>query len=138
MLDNAAAAQLAASAGASRHASEGCWLPRRYKRAIWVVIDALRYDFAHWQDEEAATGARVFYHNRMPVLHEVLQRARQGGDALLYEFEADPPTVTMQVSLCNCAEANPGAQESHGDSSPSKRSAPLNLALEAIIASTPA
>lgn len=25
---------------------DGCWLPRRFERVVWVVIDALRYDFA--------------------------------------------------------------------------------------------
>ena len=25
---------------------DGCWLPPRFKRVVWVVVDALRYDFA--------------------------------------------------------------------------------------------
>lgn len=27
-------------------ADEGCWLPQRFRRVVWIVIDALRYDFA--------------------------------------------------------------------------------------------
>jgi hypothetical protein len=111
-------------AAVSGGADGGCWLPRRYKRVIWVVIDALRFDFAHWSDDGAFDGPSAFYHNRLPVLHEVLhgqqqqqQRGSGGGGggadragnatapaaaagakrALLYKFEADPPTVTMQV-----------------------------------------
>ncbi|KAG5184855.1 alkaline-phosphatase-like protein [Tribonema minus] len=87
---------------------DGCWLPRRHQRVIWVVIDALRFDFARWSDDGGIDGPTAFYHNKLPVLHEVLQAGRgrglhsgndtaaPGGRAMLYKFEADPPTVTMQ------------------------------------------
>ncbi len=28
----------------------GCWIPQAYKKAIWIVVDALRYDFALWDE----------------------------------------------------------------------------------------
>ncbi len=29
---------------------EGCWIPQAYKKAIWIIVDALRYDFALWDE----------------------------------------------------------------------------------------
>ncbi|CAM9649322.1 unnamed protein product, partial [Phaeothamnion confervicola] len=102
------------SAARAAPSGEGCWLPRRYRRAVWVVIDALRFDFATYDPSArhadatpedlapggaggaAAAGARHYYTNRLPVIHEVLTGGGGGGRALLFEFEADPPTVTMQ------------------------------------------
>lgn len=81
-------------------AANGCWLPRRYKRAIWVVIDALRFDFAQWSPTEARQQGSQSRHylNKLPVIRDVLQNSgKQGhGGSLLFQFEADPPTVTMQ------------------------------------------
>ncbi|CAN0508755.1 unnamed protein product, partial [Scytosiphon promiscuus] len=31
---------------------DGCWLPPRFDRVVWVVIDALRYDFAAFTPPE--------------------------------------------------------------------------------------
>ncbi|CAI5715348.1 unnamed protein product [Peronospora destructor] len=70
---------------------EDCWMPRRFRRIVFVVIDALRFDFA-------ASGSNPqrssFYSNRLPVLNETLTSEPE--HALLLKFVADPPTMTMQ------------------------------------------
>lgn len=35
---------------------DGCWLPPRFKRVVWVVVDALRYDFATFSPPDDAGG----------------------------------------------------------------------------------
>ncbi|CAM9911078.1 unnamed protein product, partial [Ectocarpus sp. 12 AP-2014] len=102
---------------------DGCWLPPRFKRVVWVVVDALRYDFAAFsppdhageglQDKPHSAGAR-HYLNHLPVINEAIggggagaggsnnkndpssSSAFQGSGGVLFQFEADPPTVTMQ------------------------------------------
>ncbi|KAL3656869.1 hypothetical protein V7S43_018210 [Phytophthora oleae] len=70
---------------------EGCWMPRRFRRVVFVVIDALRFDFA-------ATGSSTqhssFYSDRLPILNDTLTREPE--HSLLLKFVADPPTMTMQ------------------------------------------
>ncbi|CAI5731164.1 unnamed protein product [Hyaloperonospora brassicae] len=73
--------------GAARN---DCWMPRRFRRVVFVVVDALRFDFA----VSGATGRSTFYSDRLPVLNETL--AKEPGHALLLKFVADPPTMTMQ------------------------------------------
>lgn len=83
---------------ANNGARDGCWMPQRYKRVVFVVIDALRYDFvANASTSTAAAGgdtAPSFYLNHLPVFRNVLARAPR--QALLLKFVADPPTMTMQ------------------------------------------
>ncbi|MPC12532.1 GPI ethanolamine phosphate transferase 3 [Portunus trituberculatus] len=79
--------------GSAPHTREGCWMTPPFKKAIIVIIDALRYDFAHYnaslKDEDALP-----YQNKMPVFGEMVkQYPRQ---AQLSPFMADPPTTTMQ------------------------------------------
>uniref|UniRef100_A0A0N4VFJ6 GPI ethanolamine phosphate transferase 3 n=1 Tax=Enterobius vermicularis TaxID=51028 RepID=A0A0N4VFJ6_ENTVE len=64
-----------------------CWLPAQYKRAILIVIDALRYDFAappHYSQ----------YSGHLPIITELL--SSDSGTAALTRFIADPPTTTLQ------------------------------------------
>lgn len=35
---------------------DGCWLPPRFKRVVWVVVDALRYDFATFSPPDDVGG----------------------------------------------------------------------------------
>ncbi|KDO28936.1 hypothetical protein SPRG_05809 [Saprolegnia parasitica CBS 223.65] len=79
-------------------ASPGCWYDQKFKRVVYVVIDALRYDFMHRapRDEVLAKdsiGGRFFL-NHLPHVHAVL--AAQPSHSLLYRFVADAPTMTMQ------------------------------------------
>lgn len=74
---------------------EDCWLPARFRRVVFVVVDALRFDFVHGQEGyDGAAAASSFYLNRLPVLNETL--TTQPSHARLFKFVADPPTMTMQ------------------------------------------
>ena len=73
-------------------AAAGCWMPRRFDTAVFVIIDALRYDFA-------APDAQVDEHSKMyrghlPVVGQYLEQ--QPRNARLYRFIADGPTTTLQ------------------------------------------
>ncbi|KAJ3142884.1 mannose-ethanolamine phosphotransferase gpi13 [Geranomyces variabilis] len=80
---------------------DGCWHEPRYKRAVFVVLDALRFDFAKYDDdlaaesERAGTNASVpYYLNKLPVFRDVLRDQPDHG--LLFQVRADPPTTTLQ------------------------------------------
>ncbi|ORX46080.1 alkaline phosphatase-like protein [Hesseltinella vesiculosa] len=60
-----------------------------FPRVILVVVDALRFDFMI-QD---ATKDQ-YYRNRLPIIDHL--RTTQPDNTLLYQFQADPPTTTMQ------------------------------------------
>ncbi len=64
---------------------------RKYKRVVWLLIDALRYDFVHWDE---TTSSPPVYRNKMPYVRKLLQE--QPSKAKLFKFVADPPTSTMQ------------------------------------------
>ncbi|NP_001085798.1 phosphatidylinositol glycan anchor biosynthesis class O L homeolog [Xenopus laevis] len=68
-----------------------CWLPRRFDKAVIIIIDALKYDFAKY---EPGVADPKLYQNKLPVIHQLTQS--QPRNALLYPFRADPPTTTMQ------------------------------------------
>lgn len=73
--------------------SDGCWMPRRYARVVFVVVDALRYDFVASTDTHKSAG-HTFFTNQLPVLQDAVTRQPQ--NAVLLKFVADPPTMTMQ------------------------------------------
>ncbi|TPX57890.1 hypothetical protein PhCBS80983_g03482 [Powellomyces hirtus] len=82
-------------------ATDGCWHEARYKRAVFVVLDALRFDFADYDEEVAAEAIRKgsnasvpYYINKLPVLRDVLRD--EPGHGLLFRVRADPPTTTLQ------------------------------------------
>ncbi|EGZ16906.1 hypothetical protein PHYSODRAFT_498987 [Phytophthora sojae] len=77
--------------GSDDAATEGCWMPRRFRRVVFVVIDALRFDFAA---ARSSSQRSAFYSDRLPVLNDTL--ATEPEHALLLKFVADPPTMTMQ------------------------------------------
>ena len=66
----------------------GCWHPRTFKRAVVVLIDALRYDFT------IPIGDGALYHDAFPFLYETATRSPS--HAFLRPFIADPPTSTLQ------------------------------------------
>ncbi|KAJ1738800.1 mannose-ethanolamine phosphotransferase gpi13 [Coemansia sp. RSA 1821] len=82
------------------------WYPAKFERAIVLVIDAMRVDFATWSDELNSTFGKSTsnpvannlqlkpYHNRLPAI-AVLSKARPD-QSMLYRFRADPPTTTLQ------------------------------------------
>ena len=66
--------------------------PRPFKRVLWLLVDALRYDFTIY-DEDPQEPLPVF-RNKMPYIRDLLQTHPE--NARLFKFVADPPTTTMQ------------------------------------------
>jgi phosphatidylinositol glycan class O len=62
----------------------------RYKKAVIIVIDALRYDFVAFDSSEDSS---LHYKNKFTVIQNHL---RKPNNAKLYKFIADPPTTTLQ------------------------------------------
>ena len=73
--------------------TNSCWRPARFKKAVLIVIDALRYDFMLYNDSLDARNALSFQ-NKLGVIHEVLTTKASHGR--IFKFVADPPTTTMQ------------------------------------------
>ncbi|XP_078406582.1 GPI ethanolamine phosphate transferase 3, catalytic subunit isoform X1 [Cetorhinus maximus] len=68
-----------------------CWMSRRFSRAVVLVIDALRFDFAKYNPENRNPKP---YENKLEVIyHTVVSKPEH---ARLFQFRADPPTTTMQ------------------------------------------
>lgn len=65
--------------------------PRKFKRVVWLLIDAWRYDFAEF--DETLDPVPV-YRNKMPYVRDLLREKPE--NAKLFRFVADPPTTTMQ------------------------------------------
>ncbi|KAJ3288525.1 mannose-ethanolamine phosphotransferase gpi13, partial [Borealophlyctis nickersoniae] len=79
----------------------GCWHPRRYDRAVLIMIDALRYDFTVFnetlEEEARRTGDNSsipYYINKLPTIRNILES--QPSHGLLFQVRADPPTTTLQ------------------------------------------
>ena len=70
---------------------EGCWAPPRFRRAVLLVVDALRLDMAVYNSSD---GQKAPFENRLPVLERLLRQ--HPGSSALYRFVADAPTTTMQ------------------------------------------
>lgn len=73
--------------------ADGCWLKKRYEKAVILIIDALRYDFTVY-NETLDEQEPLPYRNKLTVIHEVLEKKPENG--ALFRFVADPPTTTMQ------------------------------------------
>ncbi|KGL97043.1 GPI ethanolamine phosphate transferase 3 [Charadrius vociferus] len=68
-----------------------CWAPQRFSKAVLVIIDALRFEFARFNPAKASP---LPYENKLSFLHHLA--TSQPRHARLYRFRADPPTATMQ------------------------------------------
>ena len=73
-----------------RDSTVTCLEPR--SRVVLLVVDALKYEFLEWHDEEGSSS--TYHRNRIPVVHRLLKKYPQ--NSRLYKFIADPPTTTMQ------------------------------------------
>jgi GPI ethanolamine phosphate transferase 3 subunit O len=74
--------------------TEGCWYPKKFSKAVVIIIDALRYDFTvPFLPSSKDTGPRQF-HNAFPVLYDTAESSPE--KAFLLPFIADPPTTTLQ------------------------------------------
>ena len=70
-----------------------CWYPKRYKKAIIILIDALRYDMTNYNKSFGENG-QFHYQNKLPIFSQMLKD--KGESCRLYKFIADAPTTTMQ------------------------------------------
>ena len=71
----------------SSPAADGCWAPARFRRAVLLVLDGLRWDVAAGEARSAVPG-------RALALPRLAELARTSG--VLFPFVADPPTTTQQ------------------------------------------
>ncbi|KAM4808885.1 LOW QUALITY PROTEIN: GPI ethanolamine phosphate transferase 3 [Rhinophrynus dorsalis] len=74
-----------------QEAPGACWLPHRFEKAVIVIIDALKYEFAKY---DAGNLNPKPYQNKLQVINHLT--STQPRHARLYPFRADPPTTTMQ------------------------------------------
>ena len=70
----------------------GCWTHARFKRAIVIIIDALRYDFMVFNSSLKSDCPH--YRNKLKSVYNMLSRRPK--NSLLFKFIADPPTTTLQ------------------------------------------
>lgn len=68
-----------------------CRAQPRFRRAVLLIIDALKMDFARFDPNNTAPRP---YQNKLPVLEETV--SVRPSHSRLYPFRADPPTTTMQ------------------------------------------
>ena len=78
----------------------GCWTPRRVDSMVILVVDALRFDFAR-DHLPLSIGSRLFptsvaNNNNTTSAASEEEDKKYRGTSKLYQFVADPPTVTMQ------------------------------------------
>lgn len=71
----------------------GCWMKPSFEKAVILIIDALRYDFAHFNVSLRKDDATP-YLNKMPVFRDLMDAKPK--EAMLVPFIADAPTTTMQ------------------------------------------
>uniref|UniRef100_A0A8D3AZK8 GPI ethanolamine phosphate transferase 3, catalytic subunit n=2 Tax=Scophthalmus maximus TaxID=52904 RepID=A0A8D3AZK8_SCOMX len=76
---------------AAAAAADFCRARPRFRRAVLLVVDALRIDFARFDARNAAPRP---HENKLPVLQEAA--AARPAHGRLFPFRADPPTTTMQ------------------------------------------
>lgn len=67
-----------------------CWTEPAFKKSIFIVVDALRFDFII--PLEGQTDPH--HHNHLTSIQSVLDKEPQ--NAVLFQFIADPPTTTLQ------------------------------------------
>lgn len=80
------------SSSSGSSAEAGCWMPRRFDTAVFVIIDALRYDFAA-PDAQVDEHSKTF-RGHMPVIGQYMNK--EPANSRLYHFIADGPTTTLQ------------------------------------------
>lgn len=65
-----------------------------FQKAIFIVVDALRYDFAVFNHSKNETGTAEPYENKLTGIDHIMRESPH--NSLLLKFIADPPTTTMQ------------------------------------------
>ncbi|KAM9911120.1 hypothetical protein OXX59_003329 [Metschnikowia pulcherrima] len=77
----------------ARCSPDTCFATPKFDRAVVLVVDALRFDFAVPVDPAHALHDE-YCHNHFSVLYELAQKHPE--NAVLLKFLADPPTTTLQ------------------------------------------
>uniref|UniRef100_A0A0N5BWP8 GPI ethanolamine phosphate transferase 3 n=1 Tax=Strongyloides papillosus TaxID=174720 RepID=A0A0N5BWP8_STREA len=72
-----------------RGRSDLCWNKPSFKKAIWIIIDALRYDFM-----DSGGKSTEPYKGRIKIAEELI--SSEPNNTILSLFIADPPTTTFQ------------------------------------------
>lgn len=93
-----ACANSAGAAGARHVSDKGkaaaeCTQQVRFKRAVVMLVDALRYDFAVFNESLPSLEAAPFQ-NKLPIIHETVTNYPE--QSVLFKALADPPTTTLQ------------------------------------------
>lgn len=73
---------------------DSCFQPYPYKKAVILVIDALRFDFTIPIPGSNEGSDDYYYHNHLNVLYDTFKNEPE--NSLLLKFIADPPTTTLQ------------------------------------------
>jgi phosphatidylinositol glycan class O len=72
-----------------------CWYPTQFKKAVIIIIDALRFDFAASHSSNTDLDIdHSHYLNKLPIFHELIKS--QPYNSLLFQYIADAPTTTLQ------------------------------------------
>lgn len=71
--------------------SDPCTLPPTHKRAILLIIDALRFDFLSPNPPEPHS---PYHHNILTLPRELTEKYPK--NSLLFNAYSDPPTTTLQ------------------------------------------
>lgn len=69
-----------------------CMKPAKFDKAVFLIIDALRFDFVIPVNENE--DPNPYYHNNFPILYDLVQKHPDNG--VLLKFMSDPPTTTLQ------------------------------------------
>lgn len=65
---------------------------QRFNKAVVLIIDALRYDFA--MNPRTESKSEEFYLNKMPIFNKIVRNFPN--NAVLLPLSVDPPTTTLQ------------------------------------------
>lgn len=84
---------LSAKPGQLVKASANTWTKPKFKKAVILVIDALRFDFVV-PINPSDPNYNPHYHNNFPLLYDTVRAHPE--NAALFKFIADPPTTTLQ------------------------------------------
>lgn len=71
-----------------------CFHPFGFKKAVILVIDALRFDFTIPVNDINEKSSDYYYHNHFNIFYDTFVNHPE--NSLLLKFIADPPTTTLQ------------------------------------------
>jgi phosphatidylinositol glycan class O len=74
--------------------TESCFHPSPFKKAVILIIDALRFDFTIPIENVNENSPDFYYHNNFNVFYDTF--INNPDNSLLLKFIADPPTTTLQ------------------------------------------